>query len=115
MSDLIFNRPTDNYVFTGSRLRAGTNNINPRLRLSTANNEAIIDLCNNGNVDISASAVFIQGLRVVTSSNGSATTLTSLQLAQNLDVSGLISSDGGIRIGSGVFGGTITKSSNARR
>jgi hypothetical protein len=113
MSDLLFNRPTDNYVFTGSRLRAGTNNINPRLRLSSANNETIIDLCNNGNVDISASTVFINGLKVVTTSNGATTALTGLQLTQNLDVSGTISSDGGIRIGSGVFGGTITKSSNA--
>jgi hypothetical protein len=112
MSDLIFNRSTDNYVFTGSRLRGGTNNINPRLRLSSANNESIIDLCNNGNVDISASSVFINGLKVVTSSNGDATTLTALQLAQNLDVSGIINSDGGIQIGSGVYGGTITKSSN---
>jgi len=111
MSDLLFNRPTDNYVFTGSRLRAGTNNINPGLRLSTASNQTIIDLCNNGNVDISASSIFINRLKVVTTSNGDATSLTSLQLAKNLDVSGLISSDGGIRIGSGVFGGTITKSS----
>ena len=111
MSDLLFNRSTDNYVFTGSKLRGGTNNINPGLRLSTANNASIIDLCNNGNVDISASSVFINGLKVVTSSNGDATTLTALQLAQNLDVSGLISSDGGIRIGSGLRGGTITNSS----
>ena len=113
MVDKILNRPSNNYVFTGSTLRAGTNNIDSRLRLSSANNEAIIDLCNNGNVDISASSVFINGLKVVTTSNGDATTLTSLQLAQNLDVSGIIRSDGGIQIGSGVFGGTITKSSNA--
>jgi hypothetical protein len=112
MSDLLFNRATDNYVFTGSRLRAGTGNINPGLRLSTASNETIIDLCNNGNVDISASSVFINGLKVVTTSNGATTALTGLQLTQNLDVSGAINSDGGIRIGSGVFGGTITKSSN---
>ena len=111
MVDKILNRPSNNYVFTGSTLRAGTNNIDSRLRLSSANNEAIIDLCNNGNVDISASSVFINGLKVVTTSNGDATSLTSLQLAQNLDVSGLIRSDGGIQIGSGVFGGTITKSS----
>ena len=112
MSDLLFNRASDNYVFTGSRLRAGTDNINPGLRLSTASNETIIDLCNNGNVDISASSVFINGLKVVTTSNGATTALTGLQLTQNLDVSGAINSDGGIRIGSGVFGGTITKSSN---
>jgi len=112
MADQIFNRSTDNYVFTGSRLRAGTNNINPGLRLSSANNQAVIDLCNNSNVDISAAAVYINGLKVVTTSSGATTALTGLQLAQNLDVSGIISSDGGIRIGSGVFGGTITRSSN---
>jgi hypothetical protein len=112
MADLIFNRASDNYVFTGSRLRAGTNNIDARLRLSSANNEAVIDLCNNSNVDISAAAVYINGLKVVTTSSGDATTLTSLQLAENLDVSGLISTDVGIHIGSGHFGGTITRSSN---
>jgi hypothetical protein len=112
MADLIFNRSSDNYVFTGSRLRAGTDNINPGLRLSSANNEAVIDLCNNSNVDISAAAVYINGLKVVTTSSGDATSLTALQLAEDLDVSGIIRSDGGIQIGSGVFGGTITKSSN---
>ena len=106
----IFNRSSDNYIFTGSRLRAGTSNTS--LRLSTALNEAIIDLCNNSNVDISASAVFINGLKVVTTSSGDATALTALQLAQNLDVSGMIYSEGGIQIGSGHYGGTITKSSN---
>ena len=106
----IFNRASDNYIFTGSRLRAGTSNTS--LRLSTALNEAIIDLCNNSNVDISASAVFINGLKVVTTSSGDATALTALQLAQNLDVSGMIHSEGGIQIGSGHYGGTITKSSN---
>ena len=110
MADKIFNRASDNYVFTGSRLRAGTSNTS--LRLSTASNQAIIDLCNNGNVDISASTVFINGLKVVTNSSGDTTALTALQLSQNLDVSGLITSDGGIQIGSGVFGGSITKSSN---
>lgn len=108
MADQIFNRATDNYIFTGSRLRAGTNN--NKLRLSSANNEAIMDICNNGNVDISASAMFINGLKVVTTSSGDATALTALQLAQNLDVSGMISSDGGIQIGSGVLGGRIYKS-----
>ena len=110
MADQIFNRSSDNYIFTGSRLRAGTNNIDARLRLSSANNEAVIDLCNNSNVDISASAVFINGLKVVTTSSGDATSLTALQLANNLDVSGMITSDGGIQIGSGVLGGRIYKS-----
>ena len=110
MADQIFNRSSDNYVFTGSRLRAGTNNIDARLRLSSANNEAVIDLCNNSNVDISAAAVYINGLKVVTTSSGDATALTALQLAENLDVSGMITSDGGIQIGSGVLGGRIYKS-----
>lgn len=110
MADQIFNRASDNYIFTGSRLRAGINNSS--LRLSTANNEAIIDLCNNGIVDISATTMFINGLKVVTTSSGDATALTALQLAQNLDVSGMIHSEGGIQIGSGHYGGTITKSSN---
>lgn len=110
MADQIFNRSSDNYIFTGSRLRAGINNSS--LRLSTANNEAIIDLCNNGIVDISATTMFINGLKVVTTSSGDATALTALQLAQNLDVSGMIYSEGGIQIGSGHYGGTITKSSN---
>ena len=110
MADKIFNRTSDNYIFTGSRLRAGTGNAS--LRLSTASNQAIIDLCNNGIVDISATTMFINGLKVVTNSSGDTTALTALQLSQNLDVSGLITSDGGIQIGSGIFGGTITKSSN---
>jgi hypothetical protein len=114
MADQIFNRATDNYIFTGSRLRAGTSGTNTvnsnKLRLSSANNETVMDICNNGNVDISASAMFINGLKVVTTSNGDSTVLTALQLSQNLDVSGLISSDGGIQIGSGVFGGRIYKS-----
>ena len=109
MADLIFNKATDPYIFTGSRLRAPPSRA---LRLSSANNESIIDLCNNGIVDISASSVFINGLQVVTTSNGNATTLTSLQLAQNLDVSGLITSDGGIQIGSGSYGGKIYKTAN---
>ena len=110
MAEKVFNRPSDNYVVTASRLRAGANNNN--LRLSTANNEAIIDLCNNGNVDISASTVFVNGFKVVTTSSGDATSLTALKLANNLDVSGVIRSDGGIQIGAGIYGGTITKSSN---
>ena len=79
MAEKVFNRPNDNYVVTASRLRAGSNNNN--LRLSSANSQTIIDLCNNGNVDISASTVFINGLKVVTTSSGDATSLTALQLA----------------------------------
>ena len=111
MSEKIFNRAKDNYVITASRLRAGTDV--SYLRLSSTKSETIIDLCNNGNIDISASSVFINGLKVVTTSSGATTALTGLQLTQDLDVSGIISSDGGIQIGSGLYGGRITKSSNA--
>ena len=83
MADLIFNRPSDNYVFTGSRLRAGTTST--KLNLTSKGSEAVIDLCNNSNIDISASTVFVNGQ---------------------------IISEGGIQVGSGIFGGRITKSTN---
>lgn len=84
MSDLIFNRPSDNYVYTGSRLRAGTNST--KLSLTSTGSEAVIDLCNNSNIDINASTIFLNGQIV---------------------------SEGGIQVGSGIFGGRITKSTNA--
>ena len=83
MADLIFNRPSDNYVFTGSRLRAGTTST--KLNLTSKGSEAVIDLCNNSNIDISASTVFVNGQIV---------------------------SEGGIQIGSGLNGGKIYKSAN---
>lgn len=83
MSDLIFNRPSDNYVYTGSRLRAGTNST--KLSLTSTGSQSVIDLCNNSNIDISASTIFLNGQIV---------------------------SEGGIQVGSGVFGGRITKSTN---
>jgi hypothetical protein len=83
MSDLIFNRVTDNYVYTGSRLRAGTTS--DKLRLTSTGSQSVIDLCNNSNIDISASTIFLNGQ---------------------------IISEGGIQVGSGTFGGRITKSTN---
>jgi len=83
MSDLIFNRVTDNYVYTGSRLRAGTTS--DKLRLTSTGSQSVIDLCNNSNIDISASTIFLNGQIV---------------------------SEGGIQVGSGTYGGRITKSSN---
>jgi len=83
MSDLIFNRVTDNYVYTGSRLRAGTTS--DKLRLTSTGSQSVIDLCNNSNIDISASTIFLNGQIV---------------------------SEGGIQVGSGTFGGRITKSTN---
>jgi len=83
MSDLIFNRVSDNYVYTGSRLRAGTTS--SKLSLTSTGSQSVIDLCNNSNIDISASTIFLNGQIV---------------------------SEGGIQVGSGTFGGRITKSSN---
>jgi len=83
MSDLIFNRVTDNYVYTGSRLRAGSTS--SKLSLTSTGSQSVIDLCNNSNIDISASTIFLNGQIV---------------------------SEGGIQVGSGTFGGRITKSSN---
>jgi hypothetical protein len=84
MPDLIFNRPTDNYVYSGSKLRAGDNSTT--LTLASRYNESVIDLCANSNIDISASTLFLNGQ---------------------------IISEGGIQVGSGIHGGRITKSSNA--
>uniref|UniRef100_A0A6C0KT85 Uncharacterized protein n=1 Tax=viral metagenome TaxID=1070528 RepID=A0A6C0KT85_9ZZZZ len=84
MPDLIFNRPTDNYVYSGSKVRAGDNSTT--LTLASRYNESVIDLCANSNIDISASTLFLNGQ---------------------------IISEGGIQVGSGIHGGRITKSSNA--
>jgi len=84
MPDLIFNRPTDNYVYSGSKVRAG--DTSTKLTLASRYNESVIDLCANSNIDISASTIFLNGKIV---------------------------SEGGIQVGSGIYGGTITKSSNA--
>ncbi len=84
MPDLIFNRPTDNYVYSGSKVRAG--DTSTKLTLASTAGQSVIDLCNNSNIDISASTLFLNGQ---------------------------IISEGGIQVGSGIYGGTITKSSNA--
>ena len=87
MPDLIFNRPSDSYVYTGSRLRAGTGDGIDKLRLQSSLAQSVIDLCNNSNIDISASTVFVNGQIV---------------------------SEGGIQIGSGLYGGKIYKTDNLR-
>jgi len=71
-------------VYTGSRLRAGTTST--KLNLTSTGSQSVIDLCNNSNIDISASTIFLNGKIV---------------------------SEGGIQVGSGIFGGTITKSATA--
>ena len=56
MTDLIFNNDTDRYIFTGSRLRAPPTTT---LHLSTADNEAYIELSSNSILDISAATMNI--------------------------------------------------------
>ena len=71
-------------MFTGSRLRAGTTST--KLNLTSTGSEAVIDLCNNSNIDISATTIFLNGQIV---------------------------SENGIQVGSGIHGGRISKSANA--
>ena len=47
---LVFNRENDNYLFTIAEARG---KVGEKLRLRSANSAAAIDICNNGNVDIS--------------------------------------------------------------
>jgi hypothetical protein len=71
-------------VYSGSKVRAG--DTSSKLSLTSTAGQSVIDLCNNSNIDISASTIFLNGQIV---------------------------SEGGIQVGSGTFGGRITKSSNA--
>ena len=48
---LVFNRANDNYLFHGSEFKAGSSLSG--LRLSSSNRQARIDICNNGDVDVS--------------------------------------------------------------
>lgn len=98
MADLIFNSDTDRYIYTGSRLRAAPETT---LRLSTAANEAYIDLSTNSIVDISASSVKIN------TSNFSITGGGSFNVE-----GGLLTIETGLQIGSGLYGGKIYKSTN---
>ena len=66
MSTLVFNRASDNYLFHGSEFKAGSSLT--KLRLSTVNNETVIDLCNNGNIDISGT-LFVGGQELPSGSN----------------------------------------------
>jgi hypothetical protein len=64
MSGSIFNNPRDDYIFTGSRFRAGTTV--DKLKLSKGEN-TYIDICENY-IDISAINVFINNKKVLTES-----------------------------------------------
>ena len=79
MSGPLFNNPADNYIFTGSRFRAGTN-VNS-LRLSKGNNTHI-DICENY-IDISAISGFINRQKIVTESLTGTVTLGNV-IAQNI-------------------------------
>jgi hypothetical protein len=79
MSGAIFNNPSDNYIFTGSRFRAGSS-VNS-LRLSKGNN-TYIDICENF-IDISAISVLINNQRVITQSSTGTVQLGNL-IVQNV-------------------------------
>ena len=50
---LVFNRASDNFIFHGSEFKAGSGLSS--LKLSSVNNESVIEIGNDGSVDISAS------------------------------------------------------------
>lgn len=79
MSGAIFNSPTDNYIFTGSRFRAGSS-VNS-LRLSKGNNTHI-DICENY-IDISAISGFINSQKIVTESSSGTVTFGNI-VAQSI-------------------------------
>ena len=79
MSGAIFNSPTDNYIFTGSRFRAGSS-VNS-LRLSKGNNTHI-DICENF-IDISAISGFINRQKILTESSTGTVTFGNI-VAQSI-------------------------------
>ena len=114
MSGPLFNNPADNYIFTGSRFRAGTN-VNS-LRLSKGNNTHI-DICENY-IDISAISGFINRQKIVTESLTGTVTLGNV-IAQNIsagaiDISTTLNVTGAtlLRSGLNVIGDVSFGSSN---
>lgn len=88
---LIFNRATDNYLFTIAEARGLSGE---RLRLRSSNSAAIIDICNNGVIDISASATDISStLQVAGAAN----------LSSTLETTGQITANGGIEVSGNVL------------
>ena len=79
MSGATFNSPTDNYIFTGSRFRAGSS-VNS-LRLSKGNNTHI-DICENF-IDISAISGFINRQKILTESSTGTVTFGNI-VAQSI-------------------------------
>ena len=79
-SNLVFNRASDNYLFHGGEFKAGSGC--DYLKLSSSGRQSTIDLCNNSNIDISATDVFINGKKVLTSSGTSGSTLGTLVVTE---------------------------------
>ena len=78
---LIFNRATDNYLFTIAEARGLSGE---RLRLRSSNSAAIIDICNNGVIDISANGTDINSTLIV---EGDSSFNADLFVNENLTVS----------------------------
>lgn len=76
---LIFNRATDNYLFTIAEARGLSGE---KLRLRSSNSAAIIDICNNGVIDISASKIYLGNDEVLTNN---ASTFTNLTVTNNFN------------------------------
>ncbi len=96
---LVFNRASDNYLFHGSEFKAGSNRT--KLTLSTANNETVIDLCNNGNVDISGT-LFVGGQELPSGAN--TVTLSGTQTITGDKIfNNLLNANGGIAVDTDKF------------
>ena len=114
MSGPLFNNPADEYIFTGSKFRAGSNLSN--LRLSKGTNTHI-DICEN-HIDISAISGFINRQKIVTESLTGTVTLGNV-IAQNIsagaiDISTTLNVAGAtlLRSGLNVIGDVSFGSSN---
>lgn len=96
-SGAIFNNPADNYIFTGSRFRAGTNV--DSLQLSKNNTQLSIG---SNSIDFSASNVFINNNRVITESQNQTLTVQNIS-AGRIDISTNLSVLGDTRLGSDLY------------
>ena len=88
MSPLVFNKATDDYLFTIAEVRG---NINNKLRLRSADDTSILDLNNNGTVDFNNGTTNINSKLFVNSSatcNNTLTVKDSTILENTLNVGG---------------------------
>jgi len=119
MGTLVFNRPSDNFLFHGSQFKAG-NTVN-KLRLSSSAQQSVIDICNTGYIDISAIEVLINGAPIVTSNpnNPGTTTISNLNVSSHttlqgvsagtMSISGSLNNAGSTSLGGavGISGATV--------